>query len=218
MATHSSVLAWRIPGMGEPGGLPSMGSHRVGHDWSDLAAAAAEGWTRRLLRVQLLPLWMKELITVCVCVCVCVCVHSVMSRLLRPWNFPGNNTELKWSEVKVAQSCLILCNPMDYTVHGILQARILEWVAVPFSRGSSLPRDRTQVSHTAGGFFTSWILKQVAISFSRVSSQPRDWTHVSCVSRIGRRILYQLSHREGPVYLRGNNCFQSQMYVSNYWN
>ena len=41
MATHSSVHAWRIPGMGEPGGLPSMGSHRVGHDWSDLAAAAA---------------------------------------------------------------------------------------------------------------------------------------------------------------------------------
>ena len=41
MATHSSVLAWRIPGMGEPGGLPSLGSHRVRHDWSDLAAAAA---------------------------------------------------------------------------------------------------------------------------------------------------------------------------------
>ena len=41
MATHSSVLAWRIPGMEEPGGLPSMGSHRVGHNWSDLAAAAA---------------------------------------------------------------------------------------------------------------------------------------------------------------------------------
>ena len=40
MATHSSVLAWRIPGMGEPGELPSMGSHRVGHDGSDLAAAA----------------------------------------------------------------------------------------------------------------------------------------------------------------------------------
>ena len=41
MATHSSVLAWRIPGMGEPGGLPSMGLHIVGHDWSDIAAAAA---------------------------------------------------------------------------------------------------------------------------------------------------------------------------------
>ena len=43
MASHSSVLAWRIPGTGEPGGLPSMGLHRVGHDWSDLAAAAAVG-------------------------------------------------------------------------------------------------------------------------------------------------------------------------------
>ena len=41
LLTHSSVLAWRIPGTGEPGGLPSLGSHRVGHDWSDLAAAAA---------------------------------------------------------------------------------------------------------------------------------------------------------------------------------
>ena len=41
MAAHSSVPAWRIPGTAEPGGLPSMGSHRVGHDWSDLAAAAA---------------------------------------------------------------------------------------------------------------------------------------------------------------------------------
>ena len=45
MATHSGVLAWRIPGIVEPGGLPSMGSHRVGHDWSDLAAAAAAGGT-----------------------------------------------------------------------------------------------------------------------------------------------------------------------------
>ena len=83
MATHSSVLAWRIPGTGEPGGLPSLGSHRVGHDWSDLAAA-------------------------------------------------------------------------DYTVHGILQARILEWVHFLFSRGSSQARDRSQVSHLAGKFFTSW--------------------------------------------------------------
>ena len=45
MATHSSVLAWRIPGTGKPGGLSSMGSHRVGHDWSDLAAAAAADTT-----------------------------------------------------------------------------------------------------------------------------------------------------------------------------
>ena len=50
-------------------------------------------------------------------------------------------------EIEVAQSCPTLCNPMDYTVHGILQARILEWVAFPFSRGSSQPRDRTQGSN-----------------------------------------------------------------------
>ena len=59
-------------------------------------------------------------------------------------------------EAKVAQSCLTLCDPMDCVVHGNLQARILEWVAVPFSRGSSQPRDWTQVSCIAGGFFTSW--------------------------------------------------------------
>ena len=59
-------------------------------------------------------------------------------------------------KVKVTQSYLILCDPMDCTVHGILQARILEWVAFPFSKGSSQPRDQTQVSRIAGGFFTSW--------------------------------------------------------------
>ena len=58
-------------------------------------------------------------------------------------------------KVKVAQSCPTLCDPMDYTVPGILQARILEWVAFPFSRGSLPPRDRTQVSRVVGGFFTS---------------------------------------------------------------
>ena len=56
--------------------------------------------------------------------------------------------------VKVTQSCLTLCNPMDYTVHGILQTRILEWATIPFSRGSSQPRDQTQVSHFADRFFT----------------------------------------------------------------
>ena len=56
-------------------------------------------------------------------------------------------------KVKAAQSSPTLCNPVDYTVRGILQARILRWVAFPFSRGSSQPRDQTQVSCTAGGCF-----------------------------------------------------------------
>ena len=57
-------------------------------------------------------------------------------------------------KVKVTQSCLTFCDDMDYTVHGIPQARILEWVAFPFSRGFSQPRDRTQVSHIVDGLFT----------------------------------------------------------------
>ena len=55
MATHSSVLVWRIPGTGEPGGLQSMGLHKVGHDWSDLAAAAAV-----TPRTSKLPTWMRK--------------------------------------------------------------------------------------------------------------------------------------------------------------
>ena len=58
-------------------------------------------------------------------------------------------------KVKVAQSSPNLCDPMDYVVHGILQARILEWVAFPFSRGYFQPWDQAQVSHIAGRVFTS---------------------------------------------------------------
>ena len=72
---------------------------------------------------------------------------------------------VKW-KVKVIQSCLTLCNHMNCSppgssVHGILQATILEWVVVPFSRGSSQPRDWTQVSCIAGGFFTVWATRKV---------------------------------------------------------
>ena len=58
-------------------------------------------------------------------------------------------------QVKVTQLCLTLCDPVDYTVHGIIQGIILEWVTFPFSGGYSQPRDPTQVSRTAGRFFTS---------------------------------------------------------------
>ena len=93
METHSSVLAWRIPGTGEPGGLPSMGLHRVRYDWSDLA-------------------------------------------------------------------CLTLCDPIDCnppvsSVHEILQARILEWVGISYSRGSCSPKDWTRLSCIGDEFFTT---------------------------------------------------------------
>ena len=63
-------------------------------------------------------------------------------------------------------------NELDYIVHGILQARILEWVAFPFSRGSSQPRDQTQVSHIAGRSFTSWATREAHI-LSESSSENR---------------------------------------------
>ena len=68
----------------------------------------------------------------------------------------------KKSEVTVAMLCPTVCDPMDYTVRGIRQARILEWVAFPFSRGSSQPRDRMQFSHIVGRFFTSWATREVS--------------------------------------------------------
>ena len=82
-------------------------------------------------------------------------------------------------KVKVTQLGATLCDLMDYTVHGILQARILEWVAIPYSRRSSQPRDRTQVSHIAGGFFTS--------------------------SATGKPQMWELDHKEG--WARKNWCF-----------
>ena len=114
-----------------------MGSHRVGHDWSDLAAAAAAGqappYPPEDMLVSLFP-------TVFFVVCA-------------------------WSVTKL---CPTLCEPVDCSlpgssVYGISQARILEWVAVSSSRGSS---------------------------------RPRNQTHISCVSCIGRRILYHWSTRE----------------------
>ena len=71
----------------------------------------------------------------------------------------GTHFQIRKVKELVAQLCQTLCGPMDYNlkgsfVHGILQEEILEWVAIPFSRGSSPPRDRTRVSCTVGSFFT----------------------------------------------------------------
>ena len=77
-------------------------------------------------------------------------------------------------KVKVTQSCPTLWDPMDYTVHGILQARIVERVDFPFSRGSSQPRDRTQVSSIAGGFFTTWATRE-AQTLEALKPLPLNW-------------------------------------------
>ena len=150
MATHSSVLAWRIPGTGEPGGLPSMGSPRVRHDWSDLAVAVAGSYNELFLNQS------DNLI--------------LLFGIFSPFIF----------RCVRAQACLTLCDSMDCSptsssVHGTFQARILEWVAMPSSRGSS---------------------------------QPRDWTHISCVSCIGRWILYLCATWEAPfIFTELTNIF-----------
>ena len=90
-------------------------------------------------------------------------------------------------KVKVAHSCLSLCNPMDYTVHEILQARIPHWVALPFSRWSSQPRDWTQVSHIAGGFFTNWAIRDALSLYTTL--QPNSKCYRLHLQNMSRRTL-----------------------------
>jgi len=119
---------------GRPGVLQSMGSQRVGHDW-----ATELNWTE-----------------------------------LRTWKEPRCPSIDEWIkkvwciESEVAWSRPTLGNPMDCSlphssVHGILQTRVLEWVVVFFSRGSSQPRDRTQVSCIVGRCFTIWVTREVMV-------------------------------------------------------
>ena len=132
-----------------------------------------------------------------------------MSQLLESLPQPGTPV----SHSAASQHCLLLTVKVKWkwlsrvqlfetpwliqssTVHGILQARILEWLAFPFSKASSQCRDRTQVSRFAGGFFTSWatreaqeykqssrILEWVTYPFSSGFSWPQNWTGVSCIA------------------------------------
>ena len=126
MATHSSVLAWRTPGTGEPGGLPSMGSHRVGHDWSDLAAvAAASSWKCHFF-----------------CPYYYFCCHVAVYLLSRIWRF-----ETPWTAAHQALVLHHLPELAQALAHWVADAvrwfaryRILVWHCVSFSiyRGHSL--------------------------------------------------------------------------------
>ena len=87
-------------------------------------------------------------------------LHQVAKGLELQLQHQSFQWTVKKVKVKVAQACPTLCSPMDYTAHGTLQARILGWVPFPFARGSSQPRDWTQVSGIAGRFFTSWATRE----------------------------------------------------------
>ena len=178
MATHSSVLVWRIPGTGEPGGLPSMGSHRVGHDWSDSAAAAVVSLfsPKRLLPLDSLTshfpgsllfylptfqtLWPATISTL---ILNQQCYPRYLARFHFPLFFTVTPKQFLFNFHQGGQlnvrmlrrfSRVQLCDPMDYSpphssVHGVLQARMLEWVTMTFSRGSSWPRNQTYMSYVS---------------------------------------------------------------------
>ena len=88
------------------------------------------------------------------------CISCIIGRWLLYPCVAWDTHQILCMYVKVTQLCPTLWDPVDYTVHGILQVRIPEWAAVPFSRGSSQPRDGTQVSHIAGRFFTVWATRE----------------------------------------------------------
>ena len=141
--------------------------------------------------------------------------HGVVYVLLIP-----DKVILKWKvKGKVGKSCPTLWDPTDYRVHGILQARILEWVASPFSRGSSQPRDRTNVSHIAGKFFTSWATREAQekwsgwpIPFPRdLPTQELNQGLLHC-----RWILYQMSYQRVFLNKKANFQFTGKTNASNF--
>ena len=157
MAPHSSTFAWKIPWTEEPGRLQSMGSlesdttERLHFHFSLLRIGEGNGnplqysclenprdgeaWWAAVYGVAQSQTRLKRL--------------SSSSSIFMIWKW-------KWKSL----SCVWLCDLMGCTVHGILQAIILKWVAIPFSRRSSQPRDWTQVFHIAGRLFTSWVTRE----------------------------------------------------------
>ena len=114
MATHSSILVWRIPWTEDPGSLHSIGLQRAGHNWT-------ASITRAFLffkAVIFCNIYRNN---------ACMLSHSVMPDSCNP----------------------MVCSPLGSSVHGVFQARILEWVAISFLRGSSQPRDQRHVSYVS---------------------------------------------------------------------
>ena len=136
-------------------------------------------------------------------------------------------TEL-WSEVLVTQSCLTLSYPMNWdspgsSIHGILQAIKLEWVAISFSRGSSWPRNRTQVFCIAGRLFTVWVIREAQLRYLPFQSpfyKGRNWSterlcNVSKIeqlesewARIWTKVVPIMLHYRNFPKVLGNSDFE----------
>ena len=145
MTPHSSTVAQKIPWMEEPGRLQSMGSLRVRHDWAtSLSLFTVMHWRRKW---QPTPVFLPgesqgrgSLLSCCL------------------WGCTESDTTDATQQQQLLSCVWLFCDPMDCsppdsTVHGISQARILEWIAISFSVGSSQPKDGSCISCTAGRFF-----------------------------------------------------------------
>ena len=155
----SSILAWRIPWTVEPGRLQSMGLRRLQHNWETNTfthfCGRQVGISRIRIQVQ------GGLFPNPLCLTL-VYAQNGNPSAIDQW-LP--NVKVK---MLVAQSCPTLVTCMDYSlpgssVHGISQARILEWVAIPFSKVSSWPMDWIQVFCIAGRFFTIWATREAPL-------------------------------------------------------
>ena len=154
MATHSSIHAWRVPWTEEPGRLQPMGSHRVGHDWSNLACTHIH---LKYIFINIIALhgrvhnvYYNIIERNIICKVLNSCIHIRLYTYMHAC-----------VHAKLLQSCPTLCNPVNCSPPGssvceILQARIVEWVAMHSSRGSSQPRDGTQVSYVS--CIVRWVL------------------------------------------------------------
>ena len=114
----------------------------------------------------------------------------------------------------VAESCPSLCDRVDRSppgssVRGILQARIREWVAMPSSRGSSRPRDRTRVSHTAGGLFTLWVTREAHVVWACYTSKMHFWASSlrDCMRGGKKKINESYFSRRAPPFPIIASCF-----------
>ena len=123
-------------------------------------------------------------------------ISQVLAKVTNSWSsrILPQTSSFPFLKVKVTQSCPTLCNPMDYAVHGILQARILEWVVFPFSRGSSQPRSPTlQVDSLPAelqGKPKNTGVGSLSLLQGIFPTQESNWGLLHC-----RRILYQLNYQ-----------------------
>ena len=124
----------------------------------------------------------------------------------REFLFSPGTTLLHWVSENVSQLCLTLCNPMDYnlpdsSVHGILQVRILQWIAVPFSRGPSWPRNGIQVSCIAGRFFTIWAIREAHLRKCYPMKSRPSWIKFKALGLRYPNLYHQLlpTHPTSPL-------------------